>query len=138
VLHNGFNDFWHYKVLFEEVKKHISFFKIYFEYLNNFTNSMALIRDLKENNPKFKEFLLGIRKKGLYNNLDLEDYLIKPVQRLPKYVLLLKILLKKTPNDHPDYANIQKVLHCFEDVNSSNNEKLNKLINNFKLTQLEN
>jgi len=64
---------------------------------------MTLLKNLKENNSKFKQFLLSIKKNTQYNNLDLEDYLIKPVQRLPKYVLLLKLLLKKTPTDHPDY-----------------------------------
>lgn len=67
---------------------------------------MSLLKHLKERNGRFKEFLLAIKKNVGYNNLDLEDYLIKPVQRLPKYVLLLKLLLKKTPNDHPDYKNI--------------------------------
>lgn len=59
---------------------------------------MTLLKNLKETNVKFKQFLLSIKKNiSQYNNLDLEDYLIKPVQRLPKYVLLLKLLLKKTP-----------------------------------------
>ncbi len=71
---------------------------------------MAMMKELKENNARFKEFLVTIRRKNLYNNLDLEDYLIKPVQRLPKYVLLLKLLLKKTSPDHPDYHNIKTVL----------------------------
>ncbi len=74
---------------------------------------MAMMKELKESNVRFKEFLLAIRKKSLYNNLDLEDYLIKPVQRLPKYVLLLKLLLKKTVTDHPDYHNIKTVLEGF-------------------------
>jgi len=40
-------NYWHYKVIFDEVKKQIYFFKIYFEYLNNFTNAMAIMKDLK-------------------------------------------------------------------------------------------
>jgi len=38
----------------------------------------------------------------------LESYLVKPVQRLPKYPLLIKDLLKHTDQDHPDYENLQK------------------------------
>lgn len=44
ILHNNFGGYWHYKVVFEDVKKQVSFFKIYFEYLNNFTNSMTLMK----------------------------------------------------------------------------------------------
>jgi hypothetical protein len=35
--------------------------------------------------------------------MDIEDFLVKPIQRLPKYVLLFKDLLKNTDEDHPDY-----------------------------------
>lgn len=56
---------------------------------------------------------MNIKKNPNNSNLDLEDYLIKPVQRLPKYVLLLKLLVKKTEADHPDYLNITKLLEGF-------------------------
>jgi hypothetical protein len=35
---------------------------------------------------------------------DLDALLVKPVQRITRYELLLKELIKYTPNDHPDYA----------------------------------
>jgi hypothetical protein len=38
--------------------------------------------------------------------MDLQSILIKPIQRLPKYVLLLKDLLKHTEKSHIDYGNI--------------------------------
>ena len=72
-----------------------------------------------------------------YRGLKLEDFLIKPVQRLPKYVIVLKELKKRTCHDHPDYENICKLLEAFEKVNGSNNDKLNKVLNNFKLTEIE-
>ena len=42
--------------------------------------------------------------------------LIMPVQRIPRYNLLLSDLLRKTPHDHPDHNNIAQALHSFEDV----------------------
>ena len=33
-------------------------------------------------------------------------YLIAPVERIPRYVLLLKDIIKKTPEDHPDYPQL--------------------------------
>ncbi len=110
IVYNNFQNYWHYKVVFEQAKKETCFFKIYFEYLNNFTVSMAEVKKLKQSNETFKDFILKIRKNKNYGNLDLEDFLIKPVQRLPKYVLLFKQLLKKTPNEHPDFHNIKRVL----------------------------
>ena len=51
------------------------------------------------------------------NGLTIDDYLIKPIQRLPKYVLLLKDLLRNTSSDHPDYNNISKALQLISDIN---------------------
>jgi hypothetical protein len=45
--------------------------------------------------------------------MNLDDFLVKPVQRLPKYVLLLKDLFKHTEVDHPDYSLIKETLDNF-------------------------
>lgn len=45
--------------------------------------------------------------------MDLQSFLVKPVQRLPKYVLLYKDLLKHTNDDHADYGNIAQGLKSF-------------------------
>jgi len=42
--------------------------------------------------------------------LDITGFLLAPIQRLPRYVLLLKDLLKKTWNDHPDFYDLQQAL----------------------------
>ena len=42
--------------------------------------------------------------RGLAN---LPAFLICPVQRLPRYLLILRDLQKCTPEDHPDYPNLQ-------------------------------
>ena len=52
-----------------------------------------------------KDFLSNLEKTKLKGS-PFEGYLIKPVQRVPKYVLLLKDLLKNTSDIHCDYDNI--------------------------------
>ena len=39
----------------------------------------------------------------------LDDHLIGPIQRIPRYVLLLKDLLRRTPPDHPDFGMLREV-----------------------------
>ena len=46
-----------------------------------------------------------------------------PVQRIPRYVLLLKDLLKHTDKSHPDYEELQKALTGFEQIATEINEK---------------
>lgn len=50
-------------------------------------------------------------------------FLIKPVQRLTKYHLLFRELLKHTPKDHPDYENIEKCFTKVQEVASYVNER---------------
>ena len=46
--------------------------------------------------------------KGIY------ALLITPIQRVPRYVLLLKELIKHTPATHPDHADLKKALSVIE------------------------
>ncbi len=41
---------------------------------------------------------------------ELGSYLIMPVQRIPRYELLLKTLIGYTPEDHIDYFNLNQAL----------------------------
>ena len=69
--------------------------------------------------------------------LSLEDFLVKPIQRLPKYVLLLKDLLKHTNEDHPDYNNISSTLNEFHRVNDENNKNMDRFMNRLQVLDLE-
>ena len=46
---------------------------------------------------------------ALKKKMGLENLLIMPVQRLPRYNLLLRDLLKQTKDDHPDYEGLTAV-----------------------------
>ena len=58
--------------------------------------------------------------------LSLDDLLIKPVQRIPRYLLFIKDLLKHTSVSHPDHAPLQQALDeltgLVERVNESERE----------------
>lgn len=42
--------------------------------------------------------------------LSLDDLLIKPVQRIPRYALFIKDLLKHTSTSHPDHSPLLQAL----------------------------
>jgi hypothetical protein len=58
-----------------------------------------------------------IHSKDLTNAWDLDSLLVKPVQRLMKYPLLLDSLEKATATDHPDYAAIKAARAEIVEVN---------------------
>ena len=50
------------------------------------------------------------------HRLDLRSLLIMPVQRIPRYNLLLGELLKETPNTHPDHADLTTAVAAMKQV----------------------
>uniref|UniRef100_A0A8U7MG95 Dynamin-binding protein n=1 Tax=Corvus moneduloides TaxID=1196302 RepID=A0A8U7MG95_CORMO len=60
--------------------------------------------------------------KGKPNLIDLGSLLIKPVQRLMKYPLLLHELLNATPASHPDHKALQDALFVMKNINVNINE----------------
>lgn len=54
--------------------------------------------------------------------MDLGSLLIKPVQRLMKYPLLLHELLNSTPASHPDHKALQDALFVMKNINVNINE----------------
>ena len=63
---------------------------------------------MRESNPGFNEYLTSQRSQLPVRGLDLEDFLIKPVQRLTKYPLFFHELLKRVPDEHPSRPALEK------------------------------
>ena len=119
----------------ETVLTLIPFFKLYFEYCHNYQGAMNQLAVLKKNNKKFVEFLENIELTQEFEHQDLKDQLIKPIQRLPKYVLLFKDLLKNTEKIHPDYQNIENALKRFQKINNDNDKKILQKVRIFELQE---
>ncbi|XP_017559634.1 rho guanine nucleotide exchange factor 17 isoform X3 [Pygocentrus nattereri] len=75
---------------------------IYSAYIDNFLNAKDAVRIAKEAKPAFMKFLEQSMRENKEKQA-LGDLMIKPVQRIPRYELLVKDLLKHTPEDHPDH-----------------------------------
>ena len=67
-------------------------------------------------NGEGARYLTSARTHPDAKGLDLRSFLIMPVQRVPRYRLLLKELLKRTPEGHADRASIQEALGKVEEV----------------------
>ena len=121
----------------------IPYLKLYFEYESDYdTASEKLLIALK--NERFKKLDDENAEKYL-NNLTLNSILIMPIQRIPRYNLLLKDLIKHTWNDHPDYLKLRNTLIEIQKVGSNLNEnlrlnekmiKVQKIADEFKYPEL--
>ncbi|KAJ5938169.1 hypothetical protein N7454_004511 [Penicillium verhagenii] len=81
--------------------------RVYSEYLKNYDAANKKLQVL-QGNPKVDIWLRECREwaADLTTAWDLDSLLVKPVQRILKYPLLLNELLAATPTDHPDHAQL--------------------------------
>ncbi|KAJ7319655.1 hypothetical protein JRQ81_019166 [Phrynocephalus forsythii] len=116
---------WHEKqkvgdILVQSFSKDI-LVNIYSAYIDNFLNAKDAVRIAKEARPAFMKFL----EQNMRENKEkqaLSDLMIKPVQRIPRYELLVKDLLKHTPEGHPDYPFLKEAQRNIKQVA----ERINK------------
>ena len=70
----------------------------------------------------FSQLLAVIRMLPPMEGRSLEDILINPIQRIPRYILLLNDMLKHTPEHHPDFQNLQTAASAFQNFATFINE----------------
>ncbi|KAJ3155391.1 hypothetical protein HDU86_004293 [Geranomyces michiganensis] len=98
----------------------------YCEYCKHNEAAMSKLAEFAspECKPEVKEFLKDCQAKlqGRTGAWDLGSLVIKPVQRVLKYPLLIKQLLKETPPEHPDFEQLVKAATDIELVAEKINE----------------
>ncbi|XP_077197324.1 rho guanine nucleotide exchange factor 17 [Paroedura picta] len=116
---------WHEKqkvgdILVQSFSKEI-LVNIYSAYIDNFLNAKDAVRIAKEARPAFMKFLEQSMRENKEKQA-LSDLMIKPVQRIPRYELLVKDLLKHTPEEHPDHPFLMEAQRSIKQVA----ERINK------------
>ena len=103
--------------------KETGWIKLYKYYINNFSASEAALKEWRQKNEEFKAYLVSVEYTQEMLGQNLESLLMTPVQRIPRYVLLLTDLLKSTPNQHPDKQNLAGALEFISELAEYINEK---------------
>eukprot|EP00026_Physarum_polycephalum_P001095 Phypoly_transcript_01096.p1 GENE.Phypoly_transcript_01096~~Phypoly_transcript_01096.p1 ORF type:complete len:1113 (-),score=285.59 Phypoly_transcript_01096:143-3481(-) len=111
-----------------------AFIKLYKYYVNNFDKSIITLKTVREKNPTFQQFAQEFDYSEKLSGLSIESFLILPVQRIPRYVLLLQDLLKYTNPTHQDFNNLSNALSFIKDLadfinsNKSDADNINKIL----------
>ncbi|CAM2107442.1 unnamed protein product [Caretta caretta] len=92
------------------IQKLAPFLKMYGEYVKNFDKAVELITTWWEKSPPFQELIVDIQKREACANLTLQHHMLEPVQRIPRYELLLKDYVRKLPPESPDRHDAEKAL----------------------------
>lgn len=113
------------------------FFKAYTSYCANHQASLLTIKKYQTKNSSFTAFLDECMADPRCRRLPLPSYLIKPIQRLCKYPLILKTIYRNTEESHPDYANLGEALVQMEKIVDYINEAKRATENSQKIMEIQ-
>jgi len=106
----------------EAFLKLTDFLKVYTSYCNNYPKALTKTTSLRQSIPEFKSFIEKARSDPRCNDLEFTQFLILPIQRIPRYVLLLSDMVRYTPRRHEDYSKLNLALEKMRTVAEYVNE----------------
>ncbi|XP_048588201.1 titin isoform X2 [Nematostella vectensis] len=113
------------------VKKYGHFLKMYTTYINNYDKAANVLQETMKENPQFAELVLEFQASKKCKGLMLNSFMLKPVQRIPSYRLLLIDYLKHLPPESAEYQDIKVALDIVSEVATHINESM-KRVDNFE------
>nr|XP_020659482.1 FYVE, RhoGEF and PH domain-containing protein 3 isoform X3 [Pogona vitticeps] len=118
------------------LQKLAPFLKMYGEYVKNFDRAMDLVNTWMQRSSPFKDIIQNVQKQEICGNLTLQHHMLEPVQRIPRYELLLKDYLKKLPGESPDRKDAEKSLELISTAANHSNAAIRKMEKMHKLLEV--
>lgn len=119
---------------------HSAYFKMYTQYMSGYELALGTMDRLRKN-KSFQAFLVSQQESGDGKGsscLDIMSYLITPVQRIPRYELLLREILKHTPDRARDRKATQTAFDEIRSIASHINEQKREVESLSKLIKIQN
>ncbi|KAI1278394.1 Fyve, RhoGef and Ph domain-containing protein [Halotydeus destructor] len=114
------------------------FLKQYSMYMKDFSVMTSTLEDVTKKFPSFAAALKEFESSSRCCKLCVKHYMLAPVQRIPRYRLLLREYLKNLDDDHPDYQDTQKALDIVSVVNEHANQTVREGDSFIKLLTIQN
>ncbi|KAL6071132.1 guanine nucleotide exchange factor 9 [Balamuthia mandrillaris] len=103
--------------------KRAGLLNVYSDYAIHFGEAINLLETYKKSS-RFSMFVeKGMKDLGM-EGVKIGTLLVVPIQRIPRYQLLLQDLLKHTWKDHLDHSNLQEALESIKKTAHNINEKV--------------
>lgn len=118
------------------MKQYAPLLKMYTEYVKNFDNAMNMISVWSEKSPKFAAIIKEIQMTPECGSLTLQHHMLEPVQRIPRYEMLLKDYLKRLPEDAADREDAKVALELVTKAACHSNEAMKKIDSFNKLLEI--
>eukprot|EP00736_Rhodelphis_marinus_P007145 Rmarinus@m.11835 len=113
------------------------YLKMYTEYVESYDDRSSLLTSTRTKRSQFDSFLKRCESDASCESLRLHDFLIMPIQRIPRYRLLLEDLLSCTPESHPDYTALLKALEGIRGVADHINHSIKRRDNRQRIVEIQ-
>ncbi|PRP83849.1 calmodulin-binding protein [Planoprotostelium fungivorum] len=120
--------------IFVKKSDHLRFYSLF---CSNQKRSTNIVDKLQLQNNKVKDLLRRCESNPVCRSLPLGSFLIKPVQRICKYPLLLRELIKVTPTGSSEHAQLLEAQQKIDLVLAEVNEQTGEDENREKLLELQ-
>lgn len=113
------------------------FFKLYSMYSSSFETAQVEYSRLLRKNRAFKELVQLIETSPICMGMPLSSYLLLPIQRIPRYRLLLLDYLQNLPPGAPDQQNAEVALQTVSLAADQMNDRIKQLENQARIIRIQ-
>lgn len=117
------------------IREHSSWLALYVQYSNGYNDAAAQLTILTKRLPRLRDYLKQQEQDP--RTLPIGSYLIMPIQRIPRYVLLLRELQRHTDANHASQGDIQSALDAVRRVAEQLNEKQRAVENSRRAVRIQ-
>ncbi|XP_069092135.1 intersectin-2 isoform X1 [Pleurodeles waltl] len=100
-------------------------------------NGAALLQHKTDEEPEFKDFLKKLATDPRCKGMPLSSFLLKPMQRITRYPLIIKNIMENTPENNPDRGYLKFALERAEELCSQVNEGVREKENSDRLEWIQ-
>ncbi|XP_064114383.1 FYVE, RhoGEF and PH domain-containing protein 6-like [Macrobrachium nipponense] len=136
-LEGRITDWERQKKISDVIVKTGPFLKLYSAYIKEFQSQCDHLEECCQRFPHFTRVVKEFEASDRCAKLSIKHFMLKPVQRIPQYRLLLEDYLKHLPDDSQDYVDTQTALAVVSNVASHANETMKQGTNFMKLLALQ-
>ncbi|RZF42354.1 hypothetical protein LSTR_LSTR004162 [Laodelphax striatellus] len=113
------------------------FLKLCSVYIQNFEAQCNCLDECCQKYPRFAKAVECFEQSDRCKKLTLKHYMLKPVQRIPQYRMLLDDYLSHLDESSPDYLDTQRALQIVSDVANHANKSIKNMEHLGKLLQIQ-
>ncbi|XP_033874350.3 intersectin-2 isoform X1 [Acipenser ruthenus] len=115
----------------------LSHMQAYIRFCSCQLNGAAILQEKTDEQLEFKDFLKRLATDPGCKGMPLSSFLLKPMQRITRYPLIIKNIQENTSETHPDYIHLKQALERTEELCSQVNEGVREKENSDRLEWIQ-